>query len=57
MTNREWLESLSDEEYVRELNSCHRCDECELTGECDSQSCDRQFVRWLQSRHVEENNK
>ena len=51
MTNREYLNSLSDEEFVCKIREHHECDECELVGECDSRLCDKQFAEWLQAEH------
>lgn len=53
MTNRAWLESLSDEEFVCELHNYNECDDCGLVGECDSCLCDKQFVKWLKAEHKE----
>ena len=53
MTNREWLESLNDEEFVEEINNRFDCDECELFMKCNTVFCNERFVKWLQAEHGE----
>lgn len=54
MTNREWLESLSDEEFVKEISKS-RCERCFLTTkQCLKEtaiSCNRARVMWLSAEH------
>lgn len=61
MTNREWLESLSDNELAEILNNepCgKRCFVTKAYGNCLARimtnSCNKQIVRWLQSEHKDE---
>ena len=63
MTNREWLESLSDEELVDEITGvvCHRCiykQESEMP-KCvivnyDSYVCKRGVKYWLKAEHKDD---
>ncbi len=54
MTNREWLESLSDEELSRQLleRKCTHCI-CEGPGgiACINTTCDIATQKWLQAEH------
>lgn len=53
MTNGEWLNSLSDEEFNKGID--HICDEMRKAGECDMhQSCDSCIWDWLKKERVEE---
>lgn len=54
MTNRQWLESLSDKELARELGDCYICDRVD---DCKSETvkCTDCEVAWLQAEHEEEN--
>lgn len=54
MTNREWLESLSDEEFATAINNIHECDNCENFWECDRAYCDKKIVDWLRAEHKAE---
>ena len=57
MTNREWLESLSDEELARQLleKKCTRCI-CKVTAGnyCVNTTCDVATQKWLQAEHKAE---
>ena len=35
MTNREWLDTLSDEEFLRAINDMYDCGDCDKFWECD----------------------
>lgn len=56
MTNREWLESLSDEEFVRIV--CYSCKCC--VGQSDFEECLKQSscyegrAEWLKKEHKED---
>lgn len=54
MTNREWLETLTDEEFVRIM--CYSCECC--TGHTDLEKCNKMLCRdgrieWLKQEHKE----
>lgn len=49
MTNREWLESLTDKELADYLDlNCADMD-------CYGESCSECYIHWLRSKHKEEN--
>ena len=55
MTNREWLATLTDEEFVRIM--CYSCECC--TGHTDLEKCDKMLCRdgrieWLKQEHKED---
>lgn len=55
MTNREWLETLTDEEFVRLM--CYSCESC--TGHTDPEKCNTMLCRdghieWLKQEHKED---
>ena len=55
MTNREWLNSLSNEDFIDEYRvSCSSCPAREI---CDNNllPCDEVLMSWLRSKHKEEN--
>lgn len=57
MTNREWLQTLTDEEFVRIM--CSSCESC--TGHTDLEKCNKMLCRdgrieWLKQEHKENNN-
>ena len=58
MTNRQWLESLGDENFVKEVFSMIGCSHC-VNGPayCYKQSslaqCEQKQIEWLQSEHEE----
>lgn len=60
MTNREWLESLSDEEVARCMkHSCLYCIFHVGLGVCTASpgySCQNGIALWLQKEHKEKNN-
>ena len=52
MTNREWLATLTDEEFVRIM--CSSCESC--TGHTDLEKCNTMLCRdgrieWLKQEH------
>lgn len=57
MTNREWLQTLTDEEFVRLM--CYSCESC--TGhtdfeKCNTMLCTDRHIEWLKQEHKENNN-
>ena len=55
MTNREWLQTLTDEEFVRLM--CYSCESC--TGHTDLVKCNNMLCRdghieWLKQEHEQE---
>lgn len=55
MTNREWLQTLTDEEFVKVM--CGSCSNCVANGnikECESISCRDGRIKWLQEEHKED---
>lgn len=58
MTNREWLESLSDEElamfYATQSTICEMCDYTDVCiSNITSEKCSEGVERWFQSEHEE----
>lgn len=58
MTNREWLESLSDEKlakfYATQSTICEMCDYTDVCiSNITSEKCSEGVVRWLQAEHKE----
>ena len=54
MTNREWLESLSDEELAKNLVSCKYCIYRVSCREYPiTRGCYRGHYEWLQAEHKE----
>lgn len=47
MTNRQWLNTLSDEELIKYINI--GCQECPVRKEC--YDCDYATKLWLQAEH------
>ncbi len=59
MTNREWLESLSDEEFAKFMMRADRCNYCVGDdGECFTYNkpCYKGKYMWLQAEHKEQEN-
>lgn len=58
MTNREWLESLSDEELAKELDKdCkHFCKRFEAKTKCykSYEDCVKGHLEWLQAEHKDD---
>lgn len=57
MTNREWLQTLSDKEFV--LTMCYSCNCCighDDYGKCGKISCRDGRIKWLQEEHKEDSN-
>lgn len=55
MTNREWLQTLTDEEFVQ-IMWCYSCDCC--TGHTDLEKCNKMLCRdgrieWLKQEYKE----
>lgn len=58
MTNREWLNSLSDEEFLDVLTKIDKQDLiCKEQGACVTNSCYDCQLDWLKKERVEEWNK
>ena len=57
MTNREWLETLPDEEFVKVMcGSCRNCVANDNIKECEAISCRDGRIKWLQEEHKESDN-
>ena len=58
MTNREWLNTLSDEEFVEiMIYSCRSCVGDGSLEKCHRQpSCKDGKLKWLHEKHKENNN-
>lgn len=56
MTNREWLESLSDEELAKFIENAHRdnCYACDFRSNICAGDCLEGIQHWLQSEHDDE---
>lgn len=56
MTNRKWIESLNDEEFVEiMIYSCRSCvGDGSLENCCKHPSCKDGKIKWLQKEHKEE---
>lgn len=57
MTNREWLQTLTDEEFVQIM--CYSCDCCVghlsiYNGKCGKISCRDGRIEWLKQEHKED---
>ena len=55
MTNREWLQTLTDEEFVKVM--CGSCSNCVANGnikECEAISCRDGRIEWLKQEHKED---
>lgn len=52
MTNREWLESLSDEELAKRMTGCVKCSFCDVCH--GDYNCDIGHLKWLQAEHKAE---
>ena len=53
MTNREWLNSLSDEDFCTVLEQID-CRLCVFYGDCVGKQCRDGFVEWLRKEHEED---
>lgn len=55
MTNREWLENLSDEELAETLDFCTVCARKNTRFCCDNieKTCSKGVQEWLQQEHKE----
>lgn len=53
MTNREWLNSLSDENFCTALEQID-CRLCAFYGDCKGKQCRDGFVEWLKKEHEED---
>lgn len=57
MTNRKWLESLSDEDFLKECNTIYSCAHCIYSGvSCLNApyTCEQAHVKWLKEEHKED---
>jgi hypothetical protein len=50
MTNREWLNSLSNEDFCTALEQID-CRLCAFYGDCKDKQCRDGFVEWLKKEH------
>lgn len=53
MTNREWLESLSDEKLANYINNCKFCAYKDIPQCYDTKTCVLGHIEWLQAEHEE----
>lgn len=53
MTNREWLDTLSDEEFLQAINDMYDCGDCDKFWECDRSWCKEKLLAWLAEDAVE----
>lgn len=54
ITNREWLETLPDEEFVKVMyGSCRNCVANGNIKECESISCRDGRIKWLKQEYKE----
>lgn len=55
MTNREWLQTLTDEEFVKVMyGSCMYCAANGNIKECESTSCRDGRIEWLKQEYKQE---
>lgn len=55
MTNREWLSTLTDEEFVRIMcSSCESCTGHTSIEKCNSMLCRDGRIEWLKQEHKED---
>ena len=52
MTNREWLENLSDEELAETLDFCTVCSYRDVRF-CNNNICSKGITQWLREEHKE----
>lgn len=52
MTNREWLENLSDEELAETLDFCAVCAYRDVRF-CNNNICSKGITQWLREEHKE----
>ena len=52
MTNREWLQSLSDDEFASVISSCRSCI-AEKSAKCVSLNCRSGKTMWLKAEYKE----
>ncbi len=55
MTNREWIDNLSNERLAKYLSEWISCGNCPVTSSCGGWTCRERFEKWLQSEHKGEN--
>lgn len=54
MTNREWVQTLTDEEFVRIMcSSCESCTGHTSIEKCTSMLCRDGHIEWLKQEHKE----
>ncbi len=56
MTNREWLTSLSDEDFCTALGPID-CRLCAFYGDCFQRQCRDGFVEWLKKEHEDDSSR
>ena len=57
MTNREWIDKLSNERLAKYLSEWIGCEKCPVATSCGGWTCRERFEKWLQSEHKGETNK
>lgn len=53
MTNREWLNGLSDEDFCTALEQVD-CKLCAFYGDCRGKQCHDGFIEWLKMEHEDD---
>lgn len=53
MTNREWLQTLTDEEFARIVRSCKCCIGQTDIEKCSELLCSDGCIEWLKQEHTE----
>lgn len=54
MTNREWLATLTDEDFAKYMRCVRDYDTTEPCNEAPKVNCDKHIARWLKAKHEEE---
>ena len=55
MTNREWIDKLSNERLAKYLSEWISCEKCPVATSCGGWTCRERFEKWLQSEYKGEN--
>ncbi len=51
MTNREWIDKLSNKWLAKYLSEWIGCEQCPAATSCGEWTCREMFEKWLQSEH------